>query len=114
MKEIASYKLKELIKCNQAPTNVIYKNNLYKLNEDKSDYENFSTNSLLYVLDKDNVSDLELVIKIQDEWENIREISNEEIHKLDTRNLLKLIILNQRKIIQNQKYLKERLEKEII
>ena len=48
---------------------------------------------------------------IKHEWENIVEISNKDFGELDIKTLLALFLLNQNMLIKNQKYLKERLDK---
>ena len=128
-KKITVYELMGLIKDWKAPNKVKYENNIYEYDIATMDY--FSENhekSLLAYLFSDIIHPLYATVEIieeNDEWEEIHTIkfnkgkkiaiedrnSIKKVFKLLCDNQEKLIIV-MNKIIKNQKYLKERLDKD--
>ena len=125
--KITIYELIGLIKDRKMPKNVIYQEKIYQYDDELYDYSNSigdmcllefifsSCNNWLY-------EEVEILPEENDEWEDIEEIDiknegngdfiiNEYGTKCGLTKHSKIIAEKVNKLIKNQKYLKERLDK---
>ena len=116
MKVITIYELMGLIKDGQAPKKIKYKNIIYYLTEDIEYRDRISSNLLLDIYGNtcsilDFLNDtVEILSEENDEWEDMEEMT------LSPKNIsLTNVVLENRsainQLVKNQKYLKERLDK---
>ena len=125
-KTITMYELIGYIKLNEAPMQIIYDSDTWNYDADDNDYHSKLDNCLLFksYLKKcyiDSLNDNVKIIKLKEnaEWEDIEfENYNISFSKNDIdgsfRNFSYAVIYNKElieKLIKNQKYLKERLDK---
>ncbi len=114
-KEITIYELMGLIKDDKAPKRIKYNNAIYTLNFGRY-YSDIKMNYLFDLFNR-NFMDIdipnlkvEILSEENDEWEDIEEIDN--IGFMSIEDGLELLRKWTNSLIKNQKYLKERLDKD--
>ena len=128
MKIITVYELVGLVKDGKAPKQVKWEDYIFEYNKEQNDYISIEyvrigEKGLLFSISRDLLFErlndtVEILPEENDEWEDIEELNNnftfeDTICEL-TDNDYKISCLSKKinKLIKNQKYLKERLDKD--
>ena len=113
---ITVYELLGLIKDLIAPKNIIFDDLKWEYDYCDNDYYEVSNNILLFhdYLKDDFTNSLKLVVKIDEkigEWEDTDVCRKDEFLNLTTDEKLLELFIDLKRISHNQKYLKERIDK---
>ena len=116
--EIMYYDLLNLIKEGKAPKNVAYDGDIYELEETCNMYDYWCNEINEYLIDHliTSFNWIELydvyveAVEENDEWEDINELDYSELW--GTIDIKEAVVATINLLIKNQKYLKERLDKD--